>query len=155
MQAARNIMLDPRLVPGGGATEIELAVRLSEKSKSIEGVQQWPYKAIAKALEVIPRTLIQNCGGNTIRTLTALRAKHATSGNETYGVDGNTGELVDMKQLGVWESFGVKSQVLKTSIETAIMLLRIDKVVSGVKRQQQQASAPAPAADGSASMGPV
>jgi T-complex protein 1 subunit gamma len=41
-----------------------------------------------------------------------------------------------MKELGVWESFGVKSQSLKAAIETAVMLLRIDKVVSGVKRQQ-------------------
>lgn len=46
---------------------------LTEKAKTITGVQQWPYKAVASALEVIPRTLIQNCGGNTIRTLTALR----------------------------------------------------------------------------------
>ena len=46
---------------------------LTEKAKSVAGVQQWPYKAVAKALEVIPRTLIQNCGANTIRTLTALR----------------------------------------------------------------------------------
>lgn len=51
-----------------------------EKSKSIQGVSQWPYKAVAGALEIIPRTLAQNCGANTIRTLTALRAKHA-SGN--------------------------------------------------------------------------
>lgn len=46
---------------------------IEEKAKSITGVHQWPYKAVAKALEVIPRTLIQNCGANTIRTLTALR----------------------------------------------------------------------------------
>lgn len=50
-----------------------------EKSKSIQGVSQWPYKAVAQALEIIPRTLAQNCGANTIRTLTALRAKHASS----------------------------------------------------------------------------
>lgn len=49
-----------------------------EKSKSIQGVSQWPYKAVAQALEIIPRTLAQNCGANTIRTLTALRAKHAS-----------------------------------------------------------------------------
>ena len=47
--------------------------QLNEKSKSITGVHQWPYRAVAKALEVIPRTLIQNCGANTIRTITALR----------------------------------------------------------------------------------
>lgn len=37
------------------------------------GVEQWPYRAVAEALEVIPRTLIQNCGASTIRTITALR----------------------------------------------------------------------------------
>lgn len=52
---------------------------IEEKSRSVEGVLQYPYKAIAHALEVIPRTLIQNCGGSTIRQLTALRAKHAQS----------------------------------------------------------------------------
>lgn len=48
MMATRNIFLDARMVPGGGATEMELSVRLAEKSKSIEGVQQWPYKAISQ-----------------------------------------------------------------------------------------------------------
>merc|ERR1711916_146354 len=121
LYAARNILLDPRMVPGGGATEMELSVRLTEKSKSVEGVQQWPYKALAKAFEVIPRTLIQNCGGNTIRTLTALRAKHATTGNATWGVDGDTGELCDMTTLQVYESVQVKSQTIKTAVETAII----------------------------------
>ena len=46
---------------------------LNEKAKHITGVQQWPYRAVSRALEVIPRTLIQNCGGQAIRTLTALR----------------------------------------------------------------------------------
>lgn len=68
---------------------------MNEQSKSIEGVRQWPYNAISRALEVIPRTLIQNCGGSTIRQLTALRAKHAQSpDNWTYGIDGITGEIV-------------------------------------------------------------
>lgn len=46
---------------------------LNEKAKQVVGVEQWPYRAISRALEVIPRTLIQNCGANTIRTVTALR----------------------------------------------------------------------------------
>ena len=73
MQVARNVMVDPRLVPGGGATEMALAHTLKEKAKCVAGVQQWPYHAVGKALEVIPRTLLQNCGSNTIRVLTALR----------------------------------------------------------------------------------
>jgi len=50
----RNVMLNPKLVPGGGAVEMELACRLQEYSNTVEGVQQWPFKALASAIEVIP-----------------------------------------------------------------------------------------------------
>ena len=134
MKAARNVVMEPRLVPGGGATETALAAKLADKARTVEGVTQWPYRAVAQALEVIPRTLIQNCGANTIRTLTALRAKHTTGAGSVWGIDGNRGEIANMVDLGIWEPYLVKVQTIKTAIETAMMLLRIDKVVSGVKR---------------------
>jgi len=134
MNVARNVMLNPRLVPGGGATEVALSVALGEKARTVEGVAQWPYKAVAKALEVIPRTLIQNCGASTIRVLTELRAKHAGCTNTSWGVDGNRGQLADMNELGIWEPLSVKMQTIKTAIETATLLLRIDAIVSGLKK---------------------
>eukprot|EP01134_Creolimax_fragrantissima_P007649 CFRG7649T1 len=137
MCVARNVMISPRLCPGGGATEMALAALLTHKGDSVEGVEQWPYKAVASALEVIPRTLIQNCGANIIRTLTKLRAVHAEEGKTTWGVDGETGKIVDMKELGVWEPLAVKLQTVKTAIETASMLLRIDMIVSGLKRKKE------------------
>lgn len=73
MSVARNVFFHPRLSPGGGATEMAVSVRLSEMAKNVEGVQQWPYKAVAEAMEVIPRTLINNCGGSAIKTITTLR----------------------------------------------------------------------------------
>jgi T-complex protein 1 subunit gamma len=73
MSVARNVYFNPKLCPGGGATETALSVLLAEKSKSIQGVEQWPYRAVSEALEIIPRTLIQNCGGNSIRIMTQLR----------------------------------------------------------------------------------
>ena len=111
---------------------------LEEKAKSITGIHQWPFRALARSFEVIPRTLIQNCGANVIRTLTALRSKHAQDGNLTWGVDGDNGNLVDMKQLGIWEPLSVKQQTYKTAMEvfkTAVLLLRIDDIVSGAKKQ--------------------
>lgn len=115
--------------------EMAVARHLNEKASGIAGVEQWPYKAIAQALDIIPRTLAQNCGANIIRTLTALRAKHAIAGNTTWGIDGETGLLVDMKERGIWEPLSVKMQVYKTAIETAILLLRIDDIVSGTKKK--------------------
>jgi len=72
---ARNVALEPRLLPGGGAVEMSVSQALVEKSKSIEGIQQWPYRAVALALEVIPRTLAQNCGAKVVRLLTELRVR--------------------------------------------------------------------------------
>jgi len=144
MNVARNVMVDPYLVPGGGAAEMAIAQTMNERAKSITGVHQWPYRAISRALEVIPRTLIQNCGASTIRTLTALRAKHSGANNTSWGIDGNVGTIVDMTSFGVWEPISVKQQVYKTAVETAILLLRIDDIVSGVKKQADVNSGGAP-----------
>ena len=114
------------------------------------------------ALEVIPRTLAQNCGANVIRllsavrlaqcfhmsvvvakcrnsrrTLTKLRAKHAETANSTFGIDGLTGQIADMKELGIWEPYEVKVQTMKTAIEAAAMLMRIDDIVSGIQRKSK------------------
>ena len=136
---ARNVMLNPKLVPGGGAVEMELACRLQEYSQNIEGVQQWPFKALASALEVIPRTLAQNCGADVVRTMTELRAKHATANNPAglhQGIDGNLGKIADMRDSNIWDPIAVKLQTFKTSIEAACMLLRIDDIVSGIKKER-------------------
>lgn len=135
MGVARNVMFHPRLAPGGGATEMAVSVRLAQKAKSIEGVQQWPYRAVADAMEVIPRTLIQNSGNSPIRVLTQLRAKHA-EGAHSWGLDGDKGTPVDMHEYGVWEPEAVKMQSVKTAVESACLLLRVDDIC-GAKRAKQ------------------
>jgi T-complex protein 1 subunit gamma len=130
MSVARNVVFNPLLAPGGGATEMAISVALTEKAKSMPGVAGAPYKAIAEALEVIPRTLIQNCGGNAMRALTELRAKHA-QGEHMFGIDGDTGKVTDMQKYGLLESSAVKIQTIKTAIESATLLLRIDDILKG------------------------
>ncbi|CAM9526386.1 unnamed protein product [Choristocarpus tenellus] len=75
MQVVRNVVFEPRLVPGGGATEMSVSQALTREAQNVEGVQQWSFKAAASALEVIPRTLAQNCGANVVRALTQLRVR--------------------------------------------------------------------------------
>jgi len=142
LAVSRNLRLSPAVVAGGGAVEMAICQALKEKALAVKGVQQWPYTGLCQALEVIPRTLAQNCGGNIIRLLTSLRAKHAAPGGESFGVNGETGELVDMNELRVWEPLVVKQQVYKTAVETAVMLLRIDDIVSGSKKMKEEGGAP-------------
>ncbi|KAL5963065.1 T-complex protein 1 subunit gamma [Taenia solium] len=145
MSVVRSAFMDPRLVPGGGALEMALAQELGQKAKSaVSGVQKVAYLAVAQALEVIPRTLAQNCGANVLKQITELRAYHAIdpAKNWTMGINGETGQLVDMKELGVWDPVAVKSQTFKTAVETAILLLRIDDIVSGTKKVADTDSKP-------------
>eukprot|EP01065_Artemidia_motanka_P021093 TRINITY_DN2515_c0_g1_i1.p2 TRINITY_DN2515_c0_g1~~TRINITY_DN2515_c0_g1_i1.p2 ORF type:complete len:550 (+),score=224.84 TRINITY_DN2515_c0_g1_i1:67-1716(+) len=132
MSVCRNIFTHPKVVCGGGSIEMAISQQLAEKSKSIQGAQQKTYNAVAEALEVIPRTLMQNCGGAVIRLLTELRAKHASGKGSTWGVDGEQGTLTDMNDLGIIEPISVKAQMLKTSVEAACTLLRVDDIVAGV-----------------------
>lgn len=137
---ARNIMMDPRLVPGGGAVEMAVSRGLAERANAgaVEGPEVGPYKAVGQALEVIPRTLTQNCGANVIRTLTKLRAEHAEK-HINVGINGTTGEVVDMKELGIWDPYAVRLQTINTAVECACLLLRIDDILSGLKKKDKMA----------------
>ena len=148
MQVVRNVVFEPKLLPGGGATEMAVSMGLRRAGMKVEGVQKGPFVAVGEAMEVIPRTLAQNCGVSVIRTITQLRAKHAAHHDEraaggeagkpcNWGIDGKTGDLVDMDELGIWEPFSVKRQTIVTAIESACMILRVDDVVSGSKKSQQ------------------
>ena len=141
LQVARNIALDPRVLPGGGAVEMNIARSLSEYAKTVDGVEQWPLRNAAAAFEVIPRTLAENCGADVVRVMTALRATHAAAYAKgelsLVGIDGETGELLDMadpakEEQSVWDPFVVKVHYIKTAIEAAAMLLRIDDILSGM-----------------------
>ncbi|KAG2134669.1 chaperonin Cpn60/TCP-1 family [Suillus cothurnatus] len=141
LSVARNAYFNPLLAPGGGATEMAISVGLHAKARSVTGVEGWPFRAVADAMEVIPRTLVQNSGGNAIRVLTELRAKHS-NGEHSWGVNGETGKIVDMKEYGLYESASVKIQILKTAVEAARMLLRVDDVVQATRKEREQQGPP-------------
>lgn len=65
------------LIAGGGAPEIELALRLTEYSRTLSGMESYCVRAFADAMEVIPSTLAENAGLNPISTVTELRNRHA------------------------------------------------------------------------------
>jgi T-complex protein 1 subunit gamma len=99
-----------------------LVQMLLEKAKSIEGIQAFAYKVVASALEIIPKTLVENCGGSSIRLLTDLRGRHAEGKNVNLGIDGNKGTIEDMGKLNIFDTFSVKAQTYKTALEVLLFL---------------------------------
>merc|ERR1712046_181871 len=111
-----------------------------EKAKSVEGTRQYAYKAVADALEVIPRSLAHNCGADVVRIMTDLRARHASGTGVNWGIDGLKGAVADVKALGILDTFAVKQQTLKTAVEAAAMLLRIDDIISGISKKKRDSA---------------
>ena len=72
---------DGKVVAGAGAPEVELALGLRKYADSLSGREQLAVNAFADAMEVIPRTLVENAGLDPIDTLTDLKAAHAKSRN--------------------------------------------------------------------------
>jgi chaperonin GroEL (HSP60 family) len=136
-----------KCVAGGGAIEVELAKRLRKYSETLSGREQLAVQAFAESLEVIPRTLAENAGIDPIDALTALKSEH-DKGNVFAGLNVNTGKAEDMWAKGVIEPLKIKTQAISSASETAIMLLRIDDIISASKLGKSPMGQMPPGAEG-------
>lgn len=133
-------MEDGRAVPGGGAPETELALRLHNYASSVGGREQLGIQAYAEALEIIPRTLGENAGLDALDLLIALKSEHGGSKpNRNAGVDVDTGKPADMLKRNVVEPLRVKKQILESATDAAVMILRIDDVIAAKKFSEKEA----------------
>jgi thermosome len=124
------VVEDPRILAGGGAAEMELAKRLTNFADSVGGREQMAIKAFAEAMEIIPRSLSENAGLDPVDIIVKLRTAHGKKGGETQGLDVFSGDITDMYKKGVLEPRKVKEQVIKSSSEAAVMILRIDDIIA-------------------------
>jgi len=120
---------DNMLVAGGGAPEVELALRLRAYASTVGGREQLAIESFADSMEIIPKTLAENAGLDQIDALVALRSAHE-KGMKGAGLDMDTGKAVEMLKLGVVEPLRVKTQAIKSATEVAVMILRIDDVIA-------------------------
>jgi len=122
-----------RIVAGGGAVEAELAKRLKEYAAKVGGRKQLAIEAFAKSLEIIPKALAENSGLDPVDIMVSLRAAHESPDGKWMGVDVYTGKIEDMMKKGVIEPVKVKEQAIKSAVEAAAMILRIDDVIAAAK----------------------
>ena len=138
---------DGKIVTGGGAAEIELALKLRKFAPRVGGREQMAIEAFANSIEVVPSTLAENAGLDVIDTLMGLRKSHTKKGrNQHAGLDAFTGKVVNMQSRNVVEPLRVKTQAVSSATDVATMILRIDDVIAS-----KQPEGPEP--DGSDGMG--
>lgn len=126
---------DMNVLTGGGSTYAALSYELSQFAHTVEGREKMAVEAFARSLEVIPRTLADNAGLDPVNEMMQLSQHHA-NGEIHMGIDIENGGSIDMRTINVFEPRAVVEQALKSALETAIMILRIDDVISSKKAGQ-------------------
>lgn len=124
----RCLVKKKALIAGGGAAEIEIASQLSRRSRELAGTEAICWKAFADAMEVIPTTLAENAGLNSIKVVTDLRHRHEM-GEKNAGVSIKSGGVnTNIAKENVLQPLLVSTSAIELAAETVKMILRIDDI---------------------------
>ena len=150
VNVVKAITRDPKLVPGAGATEMQLIERVSAYGEKMPELSQYAIKKYAEAFEVIPRTLAESAGLDATEVLATLYAAHHQhkSSKKTQNDDSDdeddedddwctgvdvenddgTGTL-DAKDEGILDLLIAKQWAIRLATEAARTVLSVDQII--------------------------
>jgi thermosome len=136
LSVVSDVIENNKIVAGGGAAEIEVAKQLRNYATKVGGREQLAVEAFADAVEVVPKTLAENAGLEPIDVIVDLRSAHEKEDGKYKGIDVFTGKVQNSLGNGVIEPLVVKEQAIKSAVESASMILRIDDVIAATKPKE-------------------
>lgn len=126
----RNLIRDPRVVPGGGASEMAASLAVLSAADKEQTMDQYSMKAFASALDVVPMALAENSGLQGIAEMAKVKAVQENTGNAWHGVDCMQTGTTDMWEQNVYEACASKSSQLRLATQVVKMILKIDDVIT-------------------------
>lgn len=131
VNAVKALTRDPRLVPGAGATEVELWRRVVEYGEKTPGLNQHAIKKFGEALQVVPRTLAETSGLDATEVVSRLHAQHADEDSADIGVDvdGDTDGTLSTVDAQVFDVLVAKHWAIKYATSAAIDVLKVDSII--------------------------
>ncbi|HIJ08713.1 TPA: thermosome subunit [Candidatus Bathyarchaeota archaeon] len=130
LSVVSDVVENNKIVAGGGAIEIEVAKELRNYATKVGGREQLAIEAFADSIEIIPKTLAENGGLDSIDVLVDLRSAHEKEDGKYKGINVFTGKVQNSLENGIIEPIVVKEQAIKSAAESASMILRIDDVIT-------------------------
>lgn len=150
VNVVKAVTRDPKLVPGAGATEMQLIERISAYGERTPELSQYAIKKYAESFEVIPRTLAESAGLDATEVLATLyAAHHKSSSNQnreddadeededdeadwTLGVDVENGDgtgTLDAQEEGILDLLVSKQWAIRLATEAARTVLSVDQII--------------------------
>ena len=83
----RNLVVDNRVVYGGGAADISCSIAVAKAADEIPTIEQYAMRAFASALDAVPLALAENSGLSPIETLAEVKSRQVKEGNSSLGID--------------------------------------------------------------------
>ncbi|MCL7387761.1 MAG: TCP-1/cpn60 chaperonin family protein [Thaumarchaeota archaeon] len=136
INVVKDVIVEGKVVAGGGAPEIEVAMRLRDYANTLAGKEQLAVNKFAEALEIVPSQLAENAGMDPIETIVNLTSEHK-KGNKWAGVDVFNAKIADMFKRDVIEPLLVKKQTIKSAVEAASMILKIDDIIAASRLEEK------------------
>jgi archaeal chaperonin len=130
---AAEAALNKGIVAGGGAAELHAIEKI--KNLRLKGLEQVGLEVVTSALESIMRQILTNAGFNGLEKVMAAKASP-----DGFGIDIDSGEVVDMRSKGVVDPVLVKTMALEAAGEISKSVLRIDRNLAAEDLSQQAVS---------------
>jgi T-complex protein 1 subunit theta len=151
VNVVKAITKDPRLVPGAGASEIQLIERIGAFGERTSGLMQYSIRKFGEAFEVIPRTLAESAGLDATEVLSRLYSAHVDkkdrkdkywwcTGVDVENQDGSG--VMDAEEEGILDLLVTKAWAIKLATEAARTILSVDQII--VARQAGGPKPPGP-----------
>ncbi len=136
INVVKDVIVEGKVVAGGGAPEVELAMKLRDYANTLAGKEQLAVNKFAEALEIVPSQLAENAGMDPIETIVNLTSEHK-KGIKWAGVDVFNAKIADMFKQNVIEPLLVKKQTIKSAVEAASMILKIDDIIAASRLEEK------------------
>ncbi|GAO47162.1 T-complex protein 1 beta subunit [Saitoella complicata NRRL Y-17804] len=128
---------ETRTVLGGGCSEMLMSKSVDAAAAKEAGKRAIAIEAFARALRQMPTILADNAGFDSSDLVARLRAAHY-NGMSSYGLDMENGDIADVRELGIVESYKLKKQVVVSASEASEMLLRVDNILRAAPRRRDR-----------------
>jgi len=123
VKVCRNLMECNKVVPGGGAFEMFMSKCLRSEGDELKDKV---FNALSEAMKIIPTLLCSNSGVDVLKYMVDMEKKQKE--NKFEGFDGNNNTISNMRTV-VMEPVLVKTQMLKSAIDTVCLLLKVDGII--------------------------
>jgi chaperonin GroEL (HSP60 family) len=117
------------IIAGGGTVELAVAREVEELRKESRGMAAYGIDCVITALKAPFSQIVLNAGFNPLEKLGDVTAAQVESGKDSLGIDTDSGEIKDMKEMGIYDPALVKKYALKAAGEVAEAILRIDTII--------------------------